>query len=91
MKKVELVAQVAEQAGITKKAAALAVDSVFDTISAEVAKGEKITLVGFGTFMPRERAARTGRNPKTGETIKIGASKSVGFKAGKGLKDKVNG
>ena len=65
-------------------------DATFDAIARSLKKGDKVSLVGFGTFEVRKRAARTGRNPKTGETIKIKASKVPAFKAGKGLKDTVN-
>ena len=80
MKKTELVAAIAEKA----------LSAVIDTISAALADGDKIQLVGFGTFEVRERGARTGKNPRTGEAIKIAASKVPAFKAGKALKDVVN-
>ncbi|MBO5928980.1 MAG: HU family DNA-binding protein [Clostridia bacterium] len=89
MNKVELVASVAEKAGLSKKDAEKAVAAVLDTIVAAVAKKDKVQLVGFGTFDIRERAARTGRNPRTKETIKIAASKQPVFKAGKAFKDAV--
>lgn len=91
MKKSELVVAVAEGADISKAAAARAVDAVFETITAALAKGDTVGLVGFGTFGVKERAARTGRNPKTGEEIQIAAAKVPTFKAGKVLKDSVAG
>ncbi len=90
MNKTELVDAVAQGADISKAAATRAVDSMFDAISDALKKGDQVTLVGFGTFSVRERAARTGRNPRTGDTINIPASKTPGFKAGKALKDAVN-
>ncbi|MGA9175118.1 MAG: HU family DNA-binding protein [Thermoactinomyces sp.] len=90
MNKTELVERVAESTGKTKKEAGLIVDSVLQTISEALSKGEKVTLIGFGNFEVRERAARTGRNPQTGEEIEIKASKVPAFKAGKQLKDLVN-
>lgn len=89
MNKVELVASVAEKAGLSKKDAEKAVAAVLDSIVAAVAKDDKVQLVGFGTFDVRERAARTGRNPRTKETITIAASKQPVFKAGKAFKDAV--
>ncbi len=90
MNKAELIEAVAEGADISKAAASRAVDTMLDTITAALSKGDQVTLVGFGTFSVRDRAARTGRNPKTGEPIQIPAAKSPGFKAGKALKDAVN-
>ncbi|MFA5530135.1 MAG: HU family DNA-binding protein [Thiohalomonadaceae bacterium] len=90
MNKSELVDVVAESADISKAAAARAVDAMVDAIAGALKKGDQVSLVGFGTFVVRERAARAGRNPKTGETIEIAASKVPTFKAGKGLKDAVN-
>jgi DNA-binding protein HU-beta len=90
MNKSELIDAVASEAELSKADAARATDAVFDTISNALGKGDQVTLVGFGTFSVRERAARTGRNPQTGETIDIKASKTPGFKAGKALKDAVN-
>ena len=90
MNKTELVAAIAETAGIAKKDAEKALAAFVDTVSAELKKGEKIQLVGFGTFEVRERAARTGINPQSGAKIKIAASKNPVFKAGKALKDSVN-
>lgn len=89
MTKDELVDKIASEADLTKKDAATALDAVTSAIAGELANGGSVTLVGFGTFSVSERAARTGRNPQTGETIQIAASKGVKFKAGKGLKDAV--
>jgi DNA-binding protein HU-beta len=90
MNKAEFVAAVADAAELSKTDAASAVDAVISVITKTLKKGETVTLVGFGTFEVRKRAARQGRNPKTGETIKIQASKNPSFKAGKALKDAVN-
>ena len=90
MNKTELVAAISEQANISKKAAEAALKAFTDTVAAELKKGEKIQLVGFGTFEVSERAAREGRNPQTGATMKIAATKAPKFKAGKALKDLVN-
>ena len=90
MNKTELVAAVAEKAEITKKDAAAAVEAVFEVIGDEMQKKEKVQLIGFGTFQTSARKARTGRNPRTGETIKIAAATVPSFKAGKALKEKVN-
>ncbi len=87
--KQELIAKVAESADLTKKDAEKAVNAVFASVSEFLAKGEKVQLIGFGTFETRERAAREGRNPQNGKTITIAASKSPAFKAGKALKDAV--
>ena len=87
MNKAELIAAVAEKAGLTKKDADKAVAAVFATITESLAKGDKVTVFGFGNFEVRERAARTGLNPRTKETIKIAASKVPAFKACKALKD----
>ena len=89
MNKTELIAAVAEKAGLSKKDADAAVTAVFDAVTAEIVKGEKVQLIGFGTFETRERAAKQGRNPRTGETMTIAASKVPAFKAGKALKDAV--
>ena len=86
----ELVAAVAKNADLSKKDADAAVKAVFDAISEALAKGDRVQLIGFGTFEVAERPAREGRNPRTGETLKIAATKSPKFKAGKALKDKVN-
>ena len=90
MNKTELVAAMAEQAGLSKKDAEKALKAFTDTVAAELKKGGKIQLVGFGTFETSKRAAREGRNPQTGATMKIAASKAPKFKAGKALKDIVN-
>ena len=90
MNKTELIAAVAEQAELSKKDAEKALKAFTDVIAAELVKGEKVQLVGFGTSEVSERAAREGRNPQTGETMKIEASKAPKFKAGKALKDMVN-
>lgn len=87
MTKSEFAAKVAEKAGISKKAAAEAVDAVLTTITEALEEGEKVSFVGFGTFEVRTRAARQGINPRTKETISIPASKLPVFKAGRGLKD----
>lgn len=89
MNKTELIAAVAEKAGLSKKDADAAVSAVFDAVTAELAKGEKVQLIGFGTFEVRERAAKTGRNPRTGEKMTIPASKVPAFKAGAALKNAV--
>lgn len=91
MNKSELVDSVAEKAEVTKKEAEKVVNAVFASISEALAAGDKVQLVGFGTFEVRERAARTGRNPQTGNTIEIAAAKVPAFKAGKALKDAVDG
>ncbi len=91
MNKAELVAEVAAKTGETKKAAEASVDAVIATIRETLKKGEKIQLVGFGSFEVRKRAARKGRNPQTKEEIKIPASKAPVFRAGKQLKELVNG
>ncbi len=90
MNKTELIAAVAKAAKLSKKDSESAITAVLDTITDALVNGEKVVLVGFGTFEVRERAARIGRNPSTKEEIKIPASKAPAFKAGKGLKDKVN-
>ena len=90
MNKTELVAAVAAKAEISKKDAEKALKAFTDVVAEELKKGEKIQLVGFGTFEVAERAAREGRNPQTGETMTIAASKNPKFKAGKALKDAVN-
>ena len=89
MNKTELVKSIAEKADITQKDAEKVLNAVTASIEEALAKGEKVQLVGFGTFEVRERNARTGRNPKTGEEIKIEAAKVPAFKAGKALKDSV--
>ena len=90
MNKTELVAAMAEQAQISKKDAEAALKAFTDVVANELKASGKVQLVGFGTFEVSERAAREGRNPLTGETIKIAASKSPKFKAGKALKDSLN-
>ena len=90
MNKTELIAAVAEKAEISKKDAEKAIKAFTEAVSEELVKGGKIQLVGFGTFEVSERAAREGRNPKTGEAMTIAASKTPKFKAGKALKDMVN-
>lgn len=90
MNKSELIDAIAEGADISKAAAGRALDSVIDAISGALKKGDQVSVVGFGTFTVRERAARTGRNPRTGEEIKIAAAKVPAFKPGKALKDAVN-
>jgi len=87
--KQELVTSVAEKSGLTKKDSEKAVNAMFSSIEESLAKGDKVQLVGFGTFEVRERAARKGRNPQTGAEIKIAAAKVPAFKAGKALKDSV--
>ncbi len=90
MNKVELVEQIAKDTGLTKKDSEAAVKSFIETVSKELTKGHDVQLIGFGTFTTGKRAARTGRNPKTGETIKIAAAKTPKFRPGKALKDSVN-
>ena len=90
MNKNDLTAAVAESAGLTRSDAARAVDAVFDSIARSLADGGDVRLVGFGTFSVAERAAGRGRNPRTGETIMVSASRRPRFKAGKALKDAVN-
>ena len=90
MNKTELVAAIAEKTEFSKKDAEKALKAFTDVVAEELKKGEKIQLVGFGTFEVAERPARTGRNPMTGKTIEIAASKSPKFKAGKALKDSLN-
>ncbi len=90
MNKTELVAAMAEKAQLSKKDAEAALKAFTDVVAEELQKGEKIQLVGFGTFEVSERAARTGRNPQTGEDMTIPASKAPKFKAGKALKDSIN-
>ena len=90
MNKTELVAAMTEQTNLSKKDAEAALKAFIDVVSEELKKGEKVQLVGFGTFEVSERAAREGRNPQTGETMEIKASKTPKFKAGKALKDMMN-
>ena len=90
MNKTELVAAMAEQTNLSKKDVEAVLKSFADVVSEELKNGGKVQLVGFGTFEVSERAAREGRNPQTGETMKIAAAKAPKFKAGKALKDEVN-
>ena len=90
MNKSELVASVAEVAELTKKDAEKAVNAVFASVQKALVEDDKVQIIGFGTFEVAERAAREGRNPQTGETMTIAASKNPKFKAGKALKDMVN-
>lgn len=90
MNKTELIDAVAETADLSKADAGRAVDAVISSVTKALKSGDSVTVVGFGTFQVRERAARSGRNPKTGDTIQINASKNPAFKAGKALKDAVN-
>ena len=90
MNKADLIAAIAAKTGDTKKVAEASVNAFVDVVTEELKKGEKIQLVGFGTFEVSERAAREGRNPQTGETMTIAACKAPKFKAGKALKDAIN-
>ncbi|MBN1239165.1 MAG: HU family DNA-binding protein [Gammaproteobacteria bacterium] len=90
MNKAELVDAVAGAANLSKADAGRAVDAMVDTITKALKKGQQVSVVGFGTFSVKHRSARSGRNPRTGDTIKIAASNVPGFKAGKALKDAVN-
>ena len=90
MNKSELIDAIASEADISKASAGRALDSMINSITGALSNGDSVSLVGFGTFSVKERAARTGRNPQTGETIQIKAAKVPGFKAGKALKDAVN-
>ena len=90
MNKTELVAAIAEKSGLSKKNAEAALNALTSAVEGALKKGDKVQLVGFGTFETRTRAARTGRNPQTGAEIKIAASKNPAFKAGKALKDAIN-
>ena len=90
MNKTELIEAIAGESGLKKKDAEAALTAFVNAVEGALAKGEKVQLVGFGTFETKTRGAREGRNPKTGETIKIAASKCPAFSAGKGLKDSVN-
>ena len=90
MNKAQLVDKIAENADISKAAAGRALDALTDSVTAALKDGDQVALVGFGTFSVRERAARSGRNPQTGEPIQISAAKIPTFKAGKALKDAVN-
>ncbi|MBQ3391944.1 MAG: HU family DNA-binding protein [Lachnospiraceae bacterium] len=90
MNKTELIAAISTKAGLTKKDAEKVLKAFTDTVTEELKKGEKVQIVGFGTFEVSERAARDGRNPSTGEPMSIAASKAPRFKAGKALKDAIN-
>ena len=90
MNKSDLIDTIADSAGLSKADAGRALDGFVDAITGALKAGQSVSLVGFGTFSVRDRAARTGRNPRTGETINIAASKNPAFKAGKALKDAVN-
>ena len=90
MNKAEFIAAVSDAAGLTKVEGGRAVEAIIETVKKALKKGDTISLVGFGTFIVRKRAARTGRNPRTGAQIKIKASKNPSFKAGKALKDAIN-
>ena len=90
MNKAELIEAVASAADLSKADAGRAVDAVVSSVTGSLKRGEQVSVVGFGTFSVKHRAARAGRNPRTGETIQISASNVPGFKAGKGLKDAVN-
>ncbi len=90
MNKSELIDHIASTADLSKAQASKALDAVVDGIGLSLSKADSVSLIGFGTFSISERAARTGRNPRTGETIQIQAGKQVRFKAGKALKDRVN-
>ncbi len=90
MNKAELIEAVANSADLSKASAGRALDAAIEAITKALKKGDTVTLVGFGTFSVRKRAARMGRNPRTGDAIKIKASKVPGFKAGKALKDAIN-
>ena len=90
MSKTELVAAIAERTGLTKKDSEAAVNAFVETLTEQLKKGEKVQLIGFGTFEVSERAERTGRNPQTGKEMTIAASKAPKFKAGKALKDSLN-
>jgi DNA-binding protein HU-beta len=85
-----MIEAIASGADISKAAAGRALDAMIDAVTTALKDGDQVNLVGFGTFLVRERAARTGRNPRTGETINIAAAKNPSFKAGKALKDAVN-
>ena len=91
MHKTELAAIIAEKAELTKKDAEAVLNAIMDSVKEALAKGDKVSLVGFGTFEVRERAAREGKNPRTGDKLTIAACKVPAFKPGKALKDKVNG
>ncbi|NLD59520.1 MAG: HU family DNA-binding protein [Clostridiales bacterium] len=87
MNKVTLISKIAEKSGLSKKQAEVALAAFIDSVTEALKEGDKVQLMGFGTFEIKERGARTGRNPATGETIEIPASKAPAFKAGKGFRD----
>lgn len=89
MNKTELIAAIAEKAGMTKKDAEKALNTTFEVIADAIAQGDKVQVAGFGSFEAKEREARTCRNPRTGETLEVAATRVPAFKAGKCLKDKV--
>ncbi len=91
MNKPELISAVAEKAGMTKKDATAAVNATLDILTERMVAGDSVALIGFGTFTSKKRAARTAKNPRTGEPVKVAAARVPAFKAGKGLKDAVNG
>jgi DNA-binding protein HU-alpha len=91
MHKAELVAKIAEQAGLTKAEAQTALNALTDSMTDALARNETVSLIGFGTFSQRHRAARQGKNPQTGAALEIAASNNVAFKPGKALKDALNG
>lgn len=91
MKKSELIDQIASHADLPKAVATSALDATLDAITSALKAGDTVSLIGFGTFEVKERAARTGRNPQTGQSMEIAASKNPSFKPGKGLKDALNG
>ncbi|MFO8151751.1 HU family DNA-binding protein [Thioalkalivibrio sp.] len=90
MNKSELIEAIAEEADVPKAQAGRVIDAMTSVVGDALSEGQQVSMVGFGTFMVRERPARSGRNPRTGETIQIAASKTPSFKAGKALKDRVN-
>ena len=90
MNKKELIGAVSDRTGVDRGTVGRTVDAVLETVAAGLAAGESVTLAGFGTFEVRARAARTGRNPQTGEKIEIAASRAAAFRAGKGLRDRLN-
>lgn len=90
MNKSELIEAIAEEADVPKAQAGRVLDALTSVVGGALAEGEQVSMVGFGTFVVRERPARSGRNPRTGESIQIAASKTPSFKAGKALKDRVN-
>ena len=90
MNKAELIEAIAESADLSKASATRALDAVIDSVTNALKAGDQVSLVGFGTFAVKERSARTGRNPQTGQPIEIAAAKVPGFKPGKALKDAVN-